>query len=289
MNRERCYDGTMKHPVRQLALETFPLLKEIPEPPQILYARGKVPDKQITYLAVVGSRKVTSYGKMVVEHLIGGLSGYPICIVSGLALGVDTLAHRHALIAGLNTIAVPGSGLDDSVLYPQSNLSLAHEILEHGGTLLSEYEPRFKATEWSFPRRNRIMAGMSHATLVIEAGEKSGTLITARLATDYNRELLVVPGNIFSENSKGVHQFLKLGATPVTSPDDILDALSITKSAVAHIYDGDDVVLTSLREPQSFEALLESTLLSSEELSARLSQLELDGVISMSSGVIIKK
>ncbi|MBX2866739.1 DNA-processing protein DprA [Candidatus Kaiserbacteria bacterium] len=218
----------MFFPIR--TIECPPYLCEIPDPPEQLYVRGKLPPSDTTYLAVVGSRKYTEYGRRVVETLIQDLRGHNICIVSGLALGIDALAHEAALQNNLHTIAVPGSGLDDSVLYPKTNRRLAERILESGGALLSEFEPTFKATRWSFPRRNRIMAGLSHAVLIIEAEEKSGTLITARMAADYNRDVLVVPGDIFSKNSHGTHQFLKLGATPVTCADDILDALSFDRN-----------------------------------------------------------
>ena len=120
-----------------------------------------------------------------------------------LLLGIDSIAHRSALDAGLKTIAVPGSGLDDDALYPREHLQLAREIVEKGGALVSEYEPDFKATTWSFPRRNRIMAGLSKAVLVVEAERPSGTLITARLALDYGRDVFAVPGSIFSETSRG--------------------------------------------------------------------------------------
>jgi DNA processing protein len=178
-------------------------------------------------LAVVGSRKYTDYGKELVEYLLDGLRGHNIGIVSGLALGIDSLAHEAALRNNLYTLAIPGGGLSPTAIYPRTHVGLAEKILKSGGGLLSEYDSDFKATTWSFPQRNRIVAGISNATLVIEAGEKSGSLITARLTADYNRELLVVPGNIFSNNSKGTHQFLKLGAIPITEPSDILNVLGI--------------------------------------------------------------
>jgi DNA processing protein len=146
-------------------------------------------------------------------------------IVSGLAIGTDSIAHNSALEAGLKTIAVPGSGLDESVLYPPSNKELAKKILKSGGCLISEYEPKFRATTWSFPQRNRIMAGMSHAVLVIEAEIKSGTLITSKLATEYNRDVMTVPGSVFSSTSEGPHMLLRLGATPIRTSADILEAL----------------------------------------------------------------
>jgi len=133
-------------------------LLEIPQPPKTLYMRGKLPSKDLIYLSVVGSRKFTSYGKDMCEKLIHGLKGYPIVIVSGLALGIDSIAHQVALDSDLITISFPGSGLDNKVLYPRTNIKLAQEIIDKGGCLLSELEPNMKATLYSFPQRNRLMA-----------------------------------------------------------------------------------------------------------------------------------
>lgn len=281
-------------PIRKLAQEDFPsLLFEIPEPPKQLYIRGNLPDPETKSLAVVGSRNYSDYGKQVVNYLIGGLRGYPISIISGLALGIDGLAHRAALDAGLYTLAVPGSGIDDSVLYPKSHKNLAQQILESGGGLLSEYEPTFTATQWSFPQRNRIMVGLADAVLVIEAGEKSGTLITARLACDYNRDLLVVPGNIFSENTKGPHQFLKLGALPTTSPQDILDALNLDSNEQKNTIQKDveslpqlyQTVLHILAEPTDRDTLIRKLGVPTHEASTLLMQMELEGHIDEQNGI----
>ncbi len=155
------------------------------------------------------------------------MRGYNVTIISGLALGIDGLAHKAALKAGLKTLAVPGSGLDATVLYPRSHLQLAEEIVRNGGALLSEFKPQTQAATWTFPKRNRIMAGLSHAVLVIEAELKSGTLITSKLATEYNRDVLTMPGSIFSSTSEGPHMLIKLGATPVTASEDILRTLGI--------------------------------------------------------------
>ena len=202
-------------------------LREIPQPPKQLYIRGELPPADWKWLAVVGSRAITPYGKQACEHLISGLRGYPIVVVSGLALGTDGEAHRAALRAGLPTVGVLGSGLGWKRLHPRAHVSLMEEILATSGALVSEYEDDFQATPYSFPQRNRIVVGLTQATLIIEAKEKSGSLITARMAADYNRELLVVPGSIFSETSRGTHQFLKLGASPATEPADILRALGL--------------------------------------------------------------
>ncbi|MFT5037042.1 MAG: DNA processing protein [Candidatus Azotimanducaceae bacterium] len=281
----------MSFPICEVSSHEFPpLLREIPQVPKSLNYRGVLPDPDLKLLAVVGSRRYTTYGKQVIDHLISGLSGYPLGIVSGLALGVDSLAHEAALRAQLYTIAVPGSGLDDSVIYPASHKGLARKILESGGGMLSEFEPDFTATKWSFTQRNRIMAGMCHATLIIEAAEKSGTLITARLATDYNRELLVVPGNIFSANSQGVHQFLKLGATPVTTATDILYALGInpeeakekTASSLSlpDLSSNEQKVLDALREPTDRDTLIRALDIPPHEANALLMQMEMTGHIA---------
>lgn len=280
----------MSFPLYEVSTDEFPpLLHEIPEPPHALNARGKLPDAKMKLIAVVGSRKYTTYAKQVVDYLISGLSTYNVGIVSGLALGVDSLAHEAALRAQLYTCAVPGSGIDDNVIYPARHKALARTILESGGGLLSEFEPTFTATKWSFAQRNRIMAGMCHATLVIEAAEKSGTLITARLATDYNRELLVVPGNIFSANSKGVHQFLKLGATPVTESADILAALNIDvqeeQKASLFAQSGaltvlEQKILTALREPADTDTLIRASGLPPHEANALLMEMEMKGFIT---------
>lgn len=281
----------MSFPIYEVKEDEFPrLLREIPQVPKRLNYRGVLPSPSLKFLAVVGSRKHTTYGKQVVEHLMAGLEGYDVGIVSGLALGIDSLAHEAALKHHLYTLAVPGSGIDDSVIYPASHKPLARRILEGGGGLLSEFDPNFTATKWSFTQRNRIMAGISHATLLIEASEKSGTLITARMAADYNRELLVVPGNIFSENSKGTHQFLKLGAIPVTCAEDILYVLGIdpekvmTEKPLVFLSRTDltleeQKVLTILHEPTDKDTLIRATELPAHVANALLMQMEMKGLI----------
>lgn len=260
------------------------LLKEIPEPPKNLWYEGKLPAEQIHLLAVVGSRDCTSYGAAVVEHLISGLRGYPIGIVSGLAIGIDTLAHEAALRHGLYTLAVPGSGLDRGVLYPARNRALADRIIESGGGLLSELPPETPAATWTFPQRNRIMAGLTTATLLIEAGEKSGTLITARLAVDYNRELLVIPGDIFKQNSQGVHQFLKLGATPVTTAADILEVFHLKEDTPTKtlplLNENERLVINFLSEPKDRDTLLRELPLSISESNILLMNMEMQGYIT---------
>lgn len=275
--------------IERVPHENIPhLLTEIPQPPKQLYLRGVLPSYELRWLAVVGSRKHSHYGKDVCEHLIRGLAGYPVVIVSGLALGIDAIAHRTALEVGLPCVAVPGSGLDESVLYPRTHVTLARRIIESGGALLSEFEPMQRAAPWTFPQRNRIMAGMAHATLLIEATERSGTLITARLASDYNRELLAVPGSIFSEHSHGTHQFIKLGATPVTSPSDILNALGIaehTSATPPTLTPEELMVWDALHEPNTSDALVQILNIPIQELQTTLTLMEINGHIVEHDGL----
>jgi DNA processing protein len=274
--------------IRKLAPHEFPpLLAEIPQPPTDLWLEGMLPPPELKLLAVVGSRDYTNYGKRVIEHLIGGLAGYPVGIISGLALGIDSLAHEAALENGLYTMAVPGSGLDTSVIYPASHKRLARRIVESDGGLLSEFEPLMPAAKWTFTQRNRIMAGMCTATILIEAAPQSGTLITARMTADYNRELLVVPGDIFSRNSFGTHQFLKLGATPVTEAEDILAVLGIAVheskplTRERNLSPHEELVLTHLRNPTDRDSLIRLIGLPASEANILLMQMEMHGYIRM--------
>ncbi len=286
----------MKDGLKLLSRKDFPpLLREIPDTPKKLYVRGEMPSFERKWLAVVGSRACTSYGRQALRHLIEGLRGYPVVVVSGLAYGIDAEAHKAALEAGLPTVAVPGSGLGWDVLYPRANVPLARAIVKAGGALLSEYEPNFKATDYSFPQRNRVMAGLCSATLMIEAKEKSGSLITARLTTEYNRELLVVPGSIFSAESRGTHQFLKLGATPVTESADILRALGIkvgereAASSRADLSDNEKRVLEIIKSPMSRDDLQEELDLPISEANILLSTMEIKGLIVEELGVVRMK
>ncbi len=286
----------MEFPTRQLKLSGFPaLLKEIPDPPKKLFIRGKRLSDDFRYLAVVGSRKYSEYGKQSTEELISGLAGFPIVIVSGLAFGIDSIAHKAALRAGVKTVAIPGSGLAKETIYPRSHFSLAKEILESGGTLLSEFPDDFQATRWSFPQRNRLMAGISHATLVVEAGERSGTLITARLALDYNRDVFVVPGSIFSQGTKGSHFLLRQGAVPVTSSRDILQELgfdledSRDDKTPPDLLENEEKIFDLLKEPLEREILVKKLNLPIHEINVLLSTMEIKGLISESLGKIRRR
>ena len=274
--------------IRELTQKEWPKqLLEIPQPPEQLWARGAMPPVGHKLLTVVGSRAMTHYGQEACQKLITGLAGYPISIVSGLALGVDTCAHKAALAAGLHTLVVPGSGLGDDVLYPRSNRAFAKEILEKGGGMLSEYPPDAPSRVFYFPERNRIMVGLSDAVLIIEAGNKSGTLITARLASEYNRDLLCIPHRIGDPHAFGPHLFIRLGAALVTEPVHILEALRIAPresgerggAAPSDLEDAELVIWNMLEEPKTRDEILRGSQASASETLTGLVALELRGII----------
>lgn len=283
--------------IRKLKPEEFPMaLTEMADPPNELYLEGVLPDPhEYAYLTVVGSRRVTRYGQEVCESLIRGLANQPIAIISGLAIGTDTIAHKAALDTGLPTIAIPGSGLDRSVLHPPSNARLADRIVEAGGALLSELPPGAPAGIHTFPRRNRIMAGLSKAVLIIEAGEKSGTLITARLALDYNREVGVVPGSIFSLQSHGTNQLIRQGATPITGSAHLLEMLDL-KSDTDNETSAFDLDLLSpaekvivdllIIEPLPRDELIRRSERPTNEINVLLATMEIKGLIKEVLGEI---
>ncbi len=279
--------------IRSLSQKDFPsLLLEINDPPKELHIVGELP-KTEKYLAVVGARKYSEYGKEVCEKLIEGLKGHSITIVSGMALGLDAVAHRAALKAGLPTVAVPGSGLSKKALYPRTNLSLAEEIVEKGGALVSEFEDNYTPHLFTFGQRNRIIAGMCHAVLVIEAELKSGTLITSKYAVEYNRDVLTVPNSIFSPVSEGPHMLLRLGATPITRSEDIIAALGLESKG--NLFSEQDYsecssdeyeIIQLLQEPKSRNQL--SALLGKPAYVTQmiLASMEIKGYIEESLGKI---
>ena len=279
--------------IEKLPKEKFPpALLEIPQPPENLFIIGELPSPNLIPLCVVGSRKFTSYGKECCEKLITGLKGYPIVIVSGFAMGIDTIAHKTAMKVGLSTISFPGSGLSNEAIFPKVNINMMEEIVESGGCLISEFEPDFKATQWGFPMRNRLMAGFSKAVLIIEAEEKSGTMITARLATEYNRDVLAVPGSIYSSSSKGTNKLIRLGATPITSSEDILSALGFElpekeekqKKLFADLSSEEKKVVNILHEPMPRDELIRALKMSTAEANALLSIMEIKELIKEELG-----
>lgn len=263
-------------------------LRELPDPPEKLWLRGELPPEGTKFLAVVGSRALSRYGREACDVLINGLRGYPISIVSGLALGADAAAHRAALGAGLHTIAIPGSGLDDSVIGPRTNLTLAHEILKAGGALVSENDPDHSAAPYDFPSRNRIMVGLAHTVLIIEAGPKSGTLITARLASEYNRDLICVPHRIGDPHGFGADLFLRLGATYVGKSEHILEVLGIPvreddsderiHSVLAILTEPERLLYQLLEVPMTRDEVIRAATIPAHHALTMLISLELKGL-----------
>jgi len=200
------------------------LLNTIAKKPERLHFTGKLPNQRLTSVAIVGSRKPTSYGKEVTYRLSYELAKRGIIIISGLALGVDGIAHRAALDAGGTTIAVVANGVD--IIYPATHRSLAKEIIDKGGAIISEYPPGTEARDFYFLARNRIISGLADAVVVTEAAIRSGTLSTVAHALDQGREVFVVPGNITSPLSAGCNSLLKQGAQPVTCSEDILEIIA---------------------------------------------------------------
>ena len=269
----------------------FPLT-QIPQPPKKLHIKGMLPKEGSKVLCVVGARKHSSYGEEICRKLVLGLRGYNICIVSGLALGIDAIAHRAALDADLQTIAFPGSGLNATNLHPARHVKLAEEIVYSGGGLVSEFEMNQRAAPWTFPKRNRLMAGISHTTIVIEAELKSGTLITSRLALDYNRDVGAVPGRIDSKLSEGPHMLIRLGATPITCSEDILEMLGFNRpehvvQQTLNLSEKEMKIIHLLQiEPATVEVLITKTGLPAREVQQTVSLLEIQNLISTSSSKI---
>lgn len=270
---------------------TYPQeLLTIENPPECLFVRGTIP--AFPTIAFVGSRRNTTYGKRVIEHLLDPIAHYGLTLCSGLALGIDGLAHQRALDIQMPTIAILGTGVDDESIYPKEHYRLAQNILEQGGALISEYPPGTSSRKEHFPQRNRLIAGMSLATVVIEAGTDSGSLITARLAVEQGREVLAVPGAIWSESSHGCHQIIKMGARLCESSQDILDALSLDRPALAQqmreqlpLTPEEQSLYILLDSPMDIDALCLATGRLSPQVLAGLSLLELKGYIRQEHGL----
>jgi DNA processing protein len=207
-----------------------PRLKELPLPPPVLYERGAIIEGDGLAVAVVGTRKATPYGKEAARRFTAALAAGGITVVSGLARGIDAEAHAAALERGGRTLAVLGCGAD--VVYPPEHARLSQRIAE-SGAILSDYPPGTPPDAANFPPRNRIIAGLAVATLVVEAGEESGALLTAWYAAEYGRDVFAVPGSIFSPASKGCHRLIGDGAQPAVSPDELLSALDVQRIAPA--------------------------------------------------------
>lgn len=278
----------------------FARLLELHDIPDKLYIAGNLPEIRLDeygratprILTVVGSRKYTSYGKLAVEKLLASLQGQNVIILSGLALGIDGISHETALKHNLITIAIPGSGLDTKVIYPSTHLRLAEDIVESGGALISEFAPDMQAAQWTFPARNRVMAALSDALLVVEASEKSGTLITARLALELGRDIGAIPGDIFSDSSFGTNMLIKEGAYIIRNADDLYDLLHLERK-IAEVVEADysrdeKLLLDLLSGPIEKDTLLVKSELKPDQFLIAMSSLEMKGCIQETFGEVRK-
>lgn len=269
------------------------LLKEIYSPPKKLYVRGNVEVlRQPNLLGVVGSRRSNLYGKQACDLVLPPLVRAGVALVSGLAHGIDSLAHLACVAEKRPTIAVLGSGPDDKCLYPESNRKLARAILENGGALVSEYPPGTSARPGRFPVRNRIIVGLCRAVLIVQAAKKSGSLITARLTLESNRDLYAVPGPITNDLSAGTNQLIKAGASPVTEARDLLEIFGLTPAVSLDLQPS--LILTAPQQeimknisdsPVHIDFIAQHVQLPPEEVSLTLIQLELDGYIENVGGM----
>ncbi len=267
------------------------LLKEIFHPPYILYYRGHLDIFQLPSIAIVGARKCTSYGSQIAQKLAQELVQSGVIVVSGMALGIDSFAHFGALEKQGKTIAVLGNGLDDTSIAPRTNFNLSRQIIEKGA-LLSEYPLETSASPLTFPARNRIIAGLTQGTIVIEAGIKSGALITAKMALEYNREVFAIPGSIFSPQSLGTNNLIRQGAKLVTSLKDILEELKFTqkfslkKSPLKKPTNQTEetILKTISNEPIHIDKIAKLVKLQTADINAILSLMEIKGWIKNVGG-----
>ncbi|TCK04590.1 DNA-processing protein DprA [Phorcysia thermohydrogeniphila] len=267
-----------------LCSDRYPsLLKEIQQPPIVLYVAGKLP--QNSCVAVVGSRRCSDYGRRTAFRVAKFLSESGICVVSGLAYGIDSSAHKGALAGKGKTVAVLGSGVD--VIHPRGNRELAKRIVEEGGALVSEFPLGTLPSKETFPRRNRIVSGLSHAVVVVEARERSGANITVSYALEQGRTVFAVPGNVDSPFSRGTNRLLKEGAIPLLSPEDIFEELPFLKRRTRREIPGKfkELYQLLLSEPMTFDKLAELSGMEITELSMLLVEMEMEGIIRRDGSV----
>lgn len=294
LDPEKYFEETIKSGIKIMTIydDNYPkLLKEIYDPPLVLFYLGEIPQDDNNAIAIVGTRKITGYGALVTEKFAKELSEAGAVIVSGLARGVDACAHRTVVEAKGKTIAVLGGGLKK--IFPPENIALAKRITEGFGAVISEFAPNEPSLPGNFPARNRIIAGISRATLVTEAAEDSGSLITAKLALDLGREVFAIPGPITSDLSKGPSLLIKQGARLVTEPSEILEGLGITRFKNEDLRLKNDMKLSNIEqeicdslenESQHVDDLCRSLKLSAAQVSASLIKLEIMGLIKNLGG-----
>ncbi|MCH7759194.1 DNA-protecting protein DprA [Patescibacteria group bacterium] len=270
------------------------LLKQIYDPPKQLYILGKLEKLEKYPLAVVGTRKVSSYGRQVTEQFVRTLGRKGLTIISGLALGVDGLAHQAALDVKAKTIAVLGSGFDN--IYPATHKKLAQDIVESGGAVITEYPPEMPPSKITFPSRNRIISGLSLGVLIIDAPERSGALITARTALEQGRDVFAVPGQIDDRNFVGTNELIKKGAAMVTKPEDVLEELGLsdiltTDYRVGPCSEEEEILLGCLnKNPVHIDQLVKQAKLEVAKLISLLITMEISGMVkNLGDGYYIRK
>lgn len=256
-------------------------LKHIPQPPFILYIRGSKEVLKDKCFGVVGTRALTDYGRRATPDIVRDIVRGGFTIVSGLAAGIDTLAHKAALDNGAKTIAVLGCGPDDLTIFPQQNLKLVHKILETGGAIITEYAPEVQGRPFTFPQRNRIISGLSKGVLVVEADIQSGAMITAHDAIEQNRDLFCVPGGIYTKTSQGTNFMIQKGAKLVSCGQDVLDEydISLDKKEIKIKADNpiEEKILAILTsEPISVDDIIRKTVLNAGQVNASLVLMELN-------------
>ncbi len=273
----------MDFPITSITLEHEcypPLLRHIFDPPVVLYVRGNPEVLKNECFGIVGTRALTDYGKRSGADLATGIARAGFTIVSGLALGIDALAHRTALTEKTPTIAVLGSGISDEMLYPHQNLRLAHQIMRAGGAVISEYEPHVRAQLFTFPARNRIISGMSKGVLVVEGDIKSGTMITAKAALDQGRDVFAVPGPIYAAKSQGTNYLIQKGAKLVSSIGDILEEYGkfLPESAVIAASNPQEAKILEIlqEEPMTPDQIIRSSGFDTATVAATLMVMEVE-------------
>lgn len=293
LNPDKLYEHIQNSDIKIVTLESknYPLLlKEIYSPPPILYYKGNLPDNSNFSLGVVGTRKTSIYGRQATLDLVSILAKTGLIIISGLALGIDTLAHQATLKHSGITIAVLGCGLDK--IYPASNHQLAKKIIFNGGCLISEYPPGTEPLKQHFPARNRIIAGMTKGVLVIEGSHKSGALITAKFSLDYNREVMAVPGSIFNTNAEGTNYLLKKGAHLISNAEDVLNVLDLqfiqkykeTQKILPQNHEEKILLDIITKSPIHIDEIIQQCTLPISTINATLTIMEMKGMIKNLGG-----